>query len=293
MPRLVLSILLLLGALAPPAAAQRAPDAGGLVDAGRDWLAVGRLEIGRESFCTVTLVAPDRVLTAAHCVIDGRSGRPHRLDRISVLLGYAHGRAEVIRGVRALTLADGRAASPDSDPESTLARVSHDLALLTLDRPVRLGGVAPIPMADRAAEAAHRLTVVSYARGRDQRAALQDDCLVINQRDDGALVLDCQVDHGASGAPVMELSGGTPRIVAVISARGRMVLPGFPEADVALAAPLNGPAGPAFAAADPVPPSAGTVRIRRAGQAQDGAPEGPRILRPTAPVAPLPGPVMR
>ena len=38
------------------------------LDATRDWQAVGRLNIGRAGFCTGTLVAPDLVLTAAHCL---------------------------------------------------------------------------------------------------------------------------------------------------------------------------------------------------------------------------------
>lgn len=296
MRRAVLNALLPLALLllAAPAAAQRAP----LADAGRDWLAVGRLEVGQESFCTVTLIAPDQALTAAHCVIDDRTGRLHRPDRIAVRLGYAHGRAEVERGVRAIALPEGQAPMRAVDPESTLARVARDLALLTLDRPVRLTGLEPIAPGRPGQALAHRLTVVSYARGREQRAALQDDCLLINARSDGALVLDCEVDHGASGAPVMDLSDGAPRIVAVISARGRMVLPGFPEADVALAAPLEGPGGAAFAGASaaggaPGGAPGGAVRIRRAGQTADAAPEGPRILRPGAATPAPAGPVMR
>jgi V8-like Glu-specific endopeptidase len=282
-----LTALILLAAA--PAAAQRAE----LAEAGRDWLAVGRLEIGQDSFCTVTLVAPDRALTAAHCVVDDRTGRMHRAERIAVLLGYANGRAEVERGVRAITLSDAQAPGRPVDPETTLARVATDVALLTLDRPVRLPGLEPIALGRPGREPGHRLTVVSYARGRDQRAALQDDCLLINARSDGALVLDCEVDHGASGAPVMDLSGGAPQIVAVISARGRMVLPGFPEADVALAAPLNGPGGAAFASAVAAGgPRPGAVRVRRAGQTGDATPEGPRILRPGGGAA-APGPMMR
>ena len=38
-------------------------------DAGRGWEAVGRISIGSDSFCTGALIAPDLVLTAAHCSI--------------------------------------------------------------------------------------------------------------------------------------------------------------------------------------------------------------------------------
>ena len=39
-------------------------------DAGRDWEAVGRLDRKGEGFCTGALIAPDIVLTAAHCLYD-------------------------------------------------------------------------------------------------------------------------------------------------------------------------------------------------------------------------------
>jgi hypothetical protein len=165
------------------------------------------------------------------------------------------------------------------------------------DRPVRQPGLSPIPVAPAGAGVPHRLIVVSHARGREAAAALQDDGLLIDTRRDGALVLDGEVDPGASGAPVLEGTGPEPRIVAVISARGRMAQPGFPAADVALAAPVSrpgrgaavpGPSGFALpsgpAGATPAP--AGGRHIRRAGMAEAPRAAGPRVVR--APVSPAP-----
>ncbi len=49
------------------------------------WEAVGRLNIGGNSFCTGALIAPDIVLTAAHCLYNSDTGeldqsRPGRIS---------------------------------------------------------------------------------------------------------------------------------------------------------------------------------------------------------------------
>ena len=38
------------------------------------WEAVGRLNFGREGFCTAALITSDVVLTAAHCLFDPQTG---------------------------------------------------------------------------------------------------------------------------------------------------------------------------------------------------------------------------
>ncbi|MGA9252027.1 MAG: trypsin-like serine protease, partial [Roseobacter sp.] len=39
------------------------------------WQSVGRLDAKGSGFCTATLIAPELVLTAAHCVYDRKSGK--------------------------------------------------------------------------------------------------------------------------------------------------------------------------------------------------------------------------
>lgn len=65
----------------------------------RAWGAVGRLDTGA-SFCSATLITPDLVLTAAHCVFHPRTSEAFSPDELTFLAGLRNGQAEAIRQVR-------------------------------------------------------------------------------------------------------------------------------------------------------------------------------------------------
>lgn len=58
----------------------------------RSWEAVGRLELAGRGFCTARLISSDTVLTAAHCVYDGKTGRLHDATPLSFALVCVAGR---------------------------------------------------------------------------------------------------------------------------------------------------------------------------------------------------------
>lgn len=209
------AVLVVLACLvAPFAQAQQSP----LVamqtgDESRGWQAVGRLQLGDRGFCTATLIADDLVLTAAHCLFDKETGARLPLDTIEFRAGWRNGRAEAYRNLRAAV------AHPDyiySGAED-LERVGFDVALLQLDRPVRLPQVKPFPTGPEPDKNAS-VGVVSYAQDRAEAPSLQKSCDVLDRGGD-ILVLSCDVDFGASGSPVFEMGADGPRIVSVISAK--------------------------------------------------------------------------
>ncbi|WP_082626514.1 trypsin-like serine protease [Tritonibacter multivorans] len=186
------------------------------IEAGRGWEAVGRLDRWGEGFCTGALIAPDLVLTAAHCLFDRNTHAKIDPTSVEFLAGWRNGRASAYRTVKRAIV------HPDYvfDGELSAARVRNDLALLQLDRPIRNTTVLPFET-DRRPNKGAEVGVVSYAHDRDNAPSLQEVCGVMS-RQSGVLVLSCDVDYGSSGAPVFSFEHDMPRIVSVVSAKARV-----------------------------------------------------------------------
>jgi len=181
-----------------------------------DWLGIGRIELGEEGSCTGTLIGSDLVLTAAHCLHDPRTGQVIPDDRLSFHLGWRNGKPMASRTI-ARTVSH-----PDYRPDMPEDRhnLSHDLALLELDRPVHLPGI--YPYATTTASGSGDLATVIAHDDRDRREAIiRPQCRVLERRQ-GLMVLNCGVDFGASGAPVMYQEGprGLPMVASVVVSKG-------------------------------------------------------------------------
>ncbi|KUJ77983.1 trypsin [Ruegeria marisrubri] len=185
-------------------------------DAGRDWMAVGRLDIDGTGFCTGALIAPTLVLTAAHCLYDKVTRKRIDPARMEFLAGWRRGRALAYRSVRQVV------AHPDYryDGAASTERVRNDVALIELLQPIRNTAVIPFETGRRPARG-EDVGVVSYAKDRAEAPSLQEVCSVI-ARQRGVLVMSCDVDFGSSGAPIFSFSGDRPRIVSVVSAKAEL-----------------------------------------------------------------------
>ncbi len=177
------------------------------------WNAIGRVNVAgfrMARMCTGTLIAPDRVLTAAHCTL-AANGAPARPDRLIFVAGWRVGNAaasgKAVRVTRHAAWRPGR---------SALSNPAADLAILHLAEP--LAGIRPIPIA-AAGETAGALTILGYRGDRPHILHRYAPCPVTALRAK-ALRIGCRAAPGTSGAPVLGETRAGPRLVAVVSSVG-------------------------------------------------------------------------
>lgn len=170
--------------------------------AGAEPMAVGRLSYSTgpasaATACTGTLVAPDLVLTALHCLLD-RTGAPR--DPASVLFapGWAAGEAAAVLAGAEIIPARPRGLAP-----------ALELALLRLAAPAPVAPIGLAPPADGP------FLTLGYDRRGPPQLARHEGCHLIG-RPAAMLALDCPAVSGHSGGPVLQDGA----LVAVMVGRG-------------------------------------------------------------------------
>lgn len=176
------------------------------------WEAVGRVDFG-SGFCTGVLIAPDLVLTAAHCLFDKQTHQRIDLGKALFRSGYLKGEALAERRIENAIVAEGY------EHEGALLKVQmapNDVALMRLESPIYTAEADPFRVYDGPIDAVSEVQVMSYGQGRSEAMSWQRACNKIGQTQ-ALFLFDCDITFGSSGAPVFARYGTRVRILSLVS----------------------------------------------------------------------------
>jgi protease YdgD len=166
------------------------------------------LHLGQENesngSCTCFLIAPDVILTAAHCLHEDYATRTPDSPKVPMGIAFqlgANGGERISRSVVSGVVARGKGEI-------------GDWVSLRLRQPAEGGN--PLPIAIGPIEDGAHTAVVHYARRPDQRpsgaylAQVERECR-IDPTYTAAFIHDCLLGYGASGSPLLVYNKATAR----------------------------------------------------------------------------------
>jgi protease YdgD len=192
------------------------------------WSSVGKIYNSARSSCTGSVIAPDKVLTAAHCLFNRATHRFLQADSLHFLLGYKRGEYRSHARVASYVI------GPSFNPEDAIASIVEDWAILVLAEQAGTE-TTPLPLREAPSVAGERIMVGGFSQRYPFKMTADTDCRVRGVMPNGLILHDCAVMHGISGAPIMTASAGpSVQILGVHVATGEVM--GSP---MALAVPVS------------------------------------------------------